>query len=568
MNCRSCLPGRLVFLTVSCLIACSDVEPTPAQPSDGDAAVDDAATEARPFPDVFPVDDILEVALTLDEDAWDQLRNQGRSLNEVFSGCRQDPMYSLKRAQATLDGETIPLLVRKKGFLGSLSVTKPSLRLELDEQRFRGRKELTLNNNRSDASSMRQCLAYGVFADAGFAAPHCTFARVEVNERPLGIYTHLEAIKAPFLRRFFGSAEGNLYEGNALADFRLDALEYFERKNNDHDPDASDLAAVSEALEIEDDAEMLDALESALDVDQFVRFWATEILVGHWDGYAGNANNFYVYRDPRSDRFVFIPWGTDGAFVETHAFLPPTGRPAVTLAWSHLAGRLYAYQPTRERYYTALRELLEEVWDERRLAKQIEQMVDLLGDSADPEAVDTLRNFIATRRDAIEQELNGPLVPWSIPERRGVVCNPGATSKITASFSTQWGTLESPMPQAGSFELRVGGQQLRLDAAVGAGPDPNSALVRLIGRMADGQYLVVQLDTPALPRETPAEVELHGFETLGVVVVTKGPSTTTTTLGYIGSGSVHFERASNEAGSAIVGSLEAQFTQISASPKP
>lgn len=36
---------------------------------------------------------------------------------------------------------------------------------------------------------------------------------------------------------------------------------------------------------------------------------AAEVLVAHWDGYAGNLNNTYLYADPSDGRFRFVPWG-------------------------------------------------------------------------------------------------------------------------------------------------------------------------------------------------------------------------------------------------------------------
>ena len=38
-----------------------------------------------------------------------------------------------------------------------------------------------------------------------------------------------------------------------------------------------------------------------------------EIVTNHWDGYANNRNNFFVYHDPTTDKLDFIPWGPDGA---------------------------------------------------------------------------------------------------------------------------------------------------------------------------------------------------------------------------------------------------------------
>jgi hypothetical protein len=39
-----------------------------------------------------------------------------------------------------------------------------------------------------------------------------------------------------------------------------------------------------------------------------------EILVGHWDGYAGNKNNYYLYQRPSDNKFVFIEYDMDNTF--------------------------------------------------------------------------------------------------------------------------------------------------------------------------------------------------------------------------------------------------------------
>jgi hypothetical protein len=77
-----------------------------------------------------------------------------RSVNQVFSGC-VDPRfeYGAVSADVRIDGAAMSAIgLRKKGFLGSLSMLEPSLKLDLEPygagQGFRGHKDLTLSNNR------------------------------------------------------------------------------------------------------------------------------------------------------------------------------------------------------------------------------------------------------------------------------------------------------------------------------------------------------------------------------------------------------------------------------------
>src|SRR6185503_8445377 len=113
------------------------------------------------------------------------------------------------------------------------------------------------------------------------------------------------------LARHFADARGPLYEAT-YSDFRAGWTATFEREDGGPE-DRRDLDAVVAALD-QPDAELMAALDRVVDVDRLFRFWAVEVLVGHRDGYAGNANNYYAYHDPASDRFHLIPWGADRAF--------------------------------------------------------------------------------------------------------------------------------------------------------------------------------------------------------------------------------------------------------------
>ena len=51
----------------------------------------------------------------------------------------------------------------------------------------------------------------------------------------------------------------------------------------------------------------LAALNAVVDRDRLLSsFGATEVLLGHWDGYGGNRNNYHFFREP-GRRFVFHP---------------------------------------------------------------------------------------------------------------------------------------------------------------------------------------------------------------------------------------------------------------------
>jgi spore coat protein H len=297
---------------------------------------DHAGADAGAVPDpsdaLYQPDELLEVEITLDSADWETLRGEGRSIVDVISGCYLDDDfdYTMMPASVTVDGHRLEHVgVRKKGLLGSLAMQRPSLRVDFNEyekdQNLFGEKTLTLNNSIQDRSYTHTCMAYAAFEAAGIAAPRCSFAHVSVNGEDLGVYVHVEAIKKPFIARRFGNDDGDLYEG-ALADFRPDRLAYFQKKTNEEEPLSPELVALSDAL-TKPDQELLAALAPLLDLDAFMRFWATEALVANGDSYSGNQNNFFIYVHPETRKISFIPWGPDGAYSVSDSFSGKEGQP-------------------------------------------------------------------------------------------------------------------------------------------------------------------------------------------------------------------------------------------------
>ena len=417
-----------------------DAEP-PAPPAE--APVEPLAPLPMPEPippdasdAYFALDRVLDIAIEIDTEHWDTLRHQTRTLEDLFAeieeyGLSQPfaSIYTWFPATVTVDGETHTQVgVRKKGFIGSQSDTKPSLKLRfdkyVDDQVLGGVMErMTLNNSLQDPSMINTCITYEVFAAAGNPASRCNFATVTVNGKNHGLYVHVEEIKKPFLARHFASTGGNVYEGN-VSDFTPDFRGTFEKKTNEDADDWSDIDAVTAALADPSDAGW-EALAAIVDLDRFLTFWATEVLVGHWDGYAGDRNNFWFYREP-GGRFVFIPWGVDDTFHlldDPNPFDDISDPPPSVLALTALPNRLYNDDEWQARYVERLRQLLEFAWDEEALLARVDEMAAVVaahalpGDRAAAAAdAERVRQFIKKRRAEILDDLTPEPPPWPEPD--------------------------------------------------------------------------------------------------------------------------------------------------------
>jgi hypothetical protein len=396
---------------------------------------------------------LLEIVIKMDPAEWEEVRTQSRSLLATFGGaCGRRPPpspFTFLPGDVTIDGETIENVgIRKKGFFGSLDRGKPSLKIDLTEfvpdQSWSSLDRLTLNNAKQDPSLVDQCLGYQLFRDAGLPASRCNFAHVSVNGQDLGIYVHVESIKDPFLARNFGNAAGNLYEG-AVSDFRDDYIGTFEPKN---DGDGSDLEAFRRAMEVPDD-ELLASLAPFIDLDTFTTYWAMEGLVGHWDSYSGNGNNFWVYNDPATG-FQFIPWSLDDIFGRGNPFNDFGEDLAISPSVfdrSMLVFRLWGLPAIQNTYETRILELLDEVWDEPALLAEIDRMQVLIepiaGDlSAE---LDETRQWISDRFGHIAEDFGGsPPAQLGRPLSERFCLDPRGT--FHAEFSGTWDTLSAANP--------------------------------------------------------------------------------------------------------------------------
>ena len=211
--------------------------------------------------------------------------------------------------------------VHLKGSTGSFRGLdgKPAFTVSLDKfdpaQRFHGHKKIHLNNSVEDASYMNELVGGEFFRAAGVPAARVTHAVVEFNGKWLGLYVLKEGFTEDFLAQHFRHPTGDLYDTGAGRD-----VDQPLRKDLGANPnDRSDLEALADAALEPDLARRWTRLQSALDVPRVLSFMASEILLGHRDGYCLARNNFRVYHDVDSGRLLFFPHGMDILFGNARA---------------------------------------------------------------------------------------------------------------------------------------------------------------------------------------------------------------------------------------------------------
>ncbi|EYF05490.1 CotH kinase family protein [Chondromyces apiculatus] len=292
--------------------------------------------------------------------------------------------------------------IRQKGnTLVELS-EKPSFSVKFDEfadTKLYGLNKILLNSSKQDPSFLREQLGADMYTRAGLPTARVAHAQLRLNGEDRGIYVVVESIDKDFLRLHFGEGneEGNLYEGPCCGDF-VEAGSEIELKDEDEGRSRDDLEALAEVV-VETPDEVLELmLDQHLDLDGFITSYALEAALGHWDGYAYRANNYYLYHDPGSGRFVFIPHGMDRVLEEAD-FDPESELAAL------LPRRVRAIEALDAQFDEAFTRVVTEVWDEAAMAETIAQASAVVGSAlAGAKADDDLAGFNA-EVEALEETL-------------------------------------------------------------------------------------------------------------------------------------------------------------------
>lgn len=332
------------------------------------------------------------------------------------------------KGQLTEDGKTYKDVgLRYKGnasYMASSRSLKRNIKFEFDHYddkgRYHGLKTINLNAGAIDASRAREAVSYSVFRAAGVPAPRTAFALLTLTvpgkyDRELvGLYTMVEQVDKSFLKDRFQNGKGLLMKPE-----RLRGLEYFgedwerykERYQPKHEPtkkEAQRLIEFTKLINRGSDEQFRKDIGSYLDIEGFLRFIAVNAMVVNLDSFLTLGHNYYIYLNPETNKFVFIPWDLDLSM----AGFPMAGSPdqQTDLSLTHpypgenrLMDRLMAIQEVNERYQKILRELSATCFSKEKLLKDLDAITSVT------------KEPLAKERKAVEARKEGGGVGFGPP---------------------------------------------------------------------------------------------------------------------------------------------------------
>ncbi|MET7991987.1 CotH kinase family protein [Amycolatopsis sp. NPDC005232] len=309
-----------------------------------------SAQEQQALDSLYEIDNVLTIDIVMPQADWDAVPTEepagGRCNFDWTGGSR----FTWRKATSVeISGTKFPARtsfpdvgVKKKSFCGSFSNDKPCLHIDFGKFRdankplitaLIGSRYLTLNNSVQDSAFVRQPLDYKLFELAGLPHSRCNFARVRVNGTLVGqgtgalgpgVFVNAEPIMPRYIERNFGNMKGNLYELEHKDDFTDARFDFIGVENLSEFDNKADLRLAIDHLA----AHGLSGAAEVFDLDQFVKLYAMEFFLKHWDGYTGNTNNTYAYNDVEAVaapglgnvKFKLIPWGVDQTFQPARHF--------------------------------------------------------------------------------------------------------------------------------------------------------------------------------------------------------------------------------------------------------
>ncbi|OUM64905.1 Non-catalytic module family DOC2, partial [Piromyces sp. E2] len=265
-------------------------------------------------PELFKIldDHIGTIKITLEDDDWAAMKNM---TVQAPWGAASAPRYETNKGSMEffVDGTDYKVELNPGDFVfglggsGSRNYVKPGFNIKLKKKKTVYEvKSLRLRANIRDPTLMREKLSSDIFYKMGIPATSANYVNMIVNGEDFGIFILTNKIKKDFIKRYYNDDNpvnlfeckdaGSRFENNGVADLcgNVD-----EEINDQRD----DIRAFNDAVNA---AKTVEELEKVLDVDQFLRIVAFELLTDSWDHFLSYSHNNFWYKGKDGKWLIFL----------------------------------------------------------------------------------------------------------------------------------------------------------------------------------------------------------------------------------------------------------------------
>ncbi|KAL0094855.1 coth protein-domain-containing protein [Phycomyces blakesleeanus] len=270
-----------------------------------------------------------------------------------------------------------------------------------------GYRRLKLRAINNDDSYIRESIGYDIVKAAGLAATEFSYVRVIMNDRPLGLFGLIENYKDPWLSNEFANGnvkyeQGILYQAvyqvdNGNVNITLSDLSYYQNITKYETgaykikaDSTNGIASLDPLIEFTkfikdaptDTPNAVHIWNKKLDTESFLRCIALEILLGFSDGYIGTGNNYYLYLDPKTQRYIYLPSDLDlifgAGFISTVSMTTGNYSDFPCFHLRPLIAKMMQIPTFKTRLEELIVEITKRLYNLKELENRIDDVVDMI----------------------------------------------------------------------------------------------------------------------------------------------------------------------------------------------
>jgi hypothetical protein len=190
-----------------------------------------------------------------------------------------------------------------------------------------------------------------------------------------------------------------------------------KRSNRGLDDNYSNLFTLVDAVNTPGTDAYTKAVETVMDVEQWMRTFMLRRLAGDWDGYGyERGKNTWTYK-PERDRWKLLPWDLDfslggGSRSPTHGLFSPAEDPTVA--------RMYNHPPFRRTYLRAFHDAIEGPFQAGAMFPVLDEMyATFAANQIQVSGPGVIKNWVAARRTYVLDQLNAVAATFAITSNSG-----------------------------------------------------------------------------------------------------------------------------------------------------
>ncbi len=173
-----------------------------------------------------------------------------------------------------------------------------------------GRDRLNLVASYAEPTMLTNVVGFWVFSRSSVPTPLAAHSLVTLNGEYRGVFTEIEQVDERFLDRIGLDEESNLYRANHNLSLLSSPAEYALRYEKITNPESGydDLIDFIEVINLVSDEEFPAAIAQRLYIDEYLDYYATEILLANDDF---THRDYFLYHDQASGKWMVFPWDLD-----------------------------------------------------------------------------------------------------------------------------------------------------------------------------------------------------------------------------------------------------------------